>query len=134
MFVDVHQFYEKKRAILPLDCALNMVNWHPVSLMERKQVIFEKALFYFTLILCAVDYLNHADAIKLNDEERRMPTSFDLMELKNRDKLISSRYDILVNEFPFQLGIQIRYLKSLEEKMFSFSYCCRKLYNQMQVE
>ena len=96
-----------------------MDDWQPNSPMDRKQTIFENALFCFMSILCAVDHLNQADVIEPNDEERRMPTSFDLMKLKNGDELVNSRYDILVNEFLFQLGIQIGYLKSLGEKMFS---------------
>ena len=47
-----------------------------------------------------------------------MPTSFELMNLKNGDKLFNSRYDILVNEFLFQLGIRIGYLKRLGEEMY----------------
>ena len=96
-----------------------MNNLQAGSMMNRKQIIFEYALFCFASILCAVDHLNNADVIELNDEERRMPTLFDLMQLENGDDMVNSRYDILVNEFLFQLGIQIGYLKSLGEKMFS---------------
>ena len=99
------QAYENKRFMLPLDRALNMDDWQPSSSMDRRQTIFEYALFYFASILCAVDHLNHADAIELNDEERKMPMSFELMQLKNEDELVNSRYDILVNEFLFQMGI-----------------------------
>ena len=56
-------------------------------------------------ILCAVDHLNHADAVEPNDRERKMPTSLELMQLENEDELINSRYSILVNEFLFQFGI-----------------------------
>ena len=62
--------------------------------------------------------MNHADAIEPDDEERRMPTSFDLMNFKYGDELFNSGYDILVNEFLFQLGIRISYLKSLGEEKF----------------
>ena len=105
MSVDVWQAYENKRFMQPLDRPLNMDNWQPSSLMERRQTIFENALFCFASILCAVDHLNHADVIELNDEERKMPTSLELMQLKNKDELVNSRYDILVNEFLFQFGI-----------------------------
>ena len=47
-----------------------------------------------------------------------MPLSLDLMQLENGDDLVHSSYDILVNEFLFQLGIQIGYLKGVGEKMF----------------
>ena len=100
----------------PLDLPLNMDDWQPSSSMERRQTIFENALFSFVSILCALDHLNHTDAIELNDEERKMPTSLELMQLKNKDKLFSSRYDILVNEFLFQFGIRIDYLKKWERK------------------
>ena len=86
--------------------------------MDKKQTIFENALFCFASFLCAVDHMNHVDAIEPDDEERRMPTSFDLMKLKNGDKLFNSRYDILVKKFLFQLGIRISYLKSLGEEMY----------------
>ena len=118
VFVNVWQAYENKRFILPLDRALNMDDWQPFSLTDRKQTIFENALFCFMSILCAVDHLNHSNAIEPNDEERNMPTSFDLMQLENGDELVNSRYNILVNEFLFQLRIQIGYLKELGEKTF----------------
>ena len=54
--------------------------------MERRQTIFENALFSFVSILCAVDHLNHADAVEPNDEERKMPTSSELMQLKKRGR------------------------------------------------
>ena len=95
----------------PLDLPLNMDDWQPSSSTERRQTIFENALFSFASILCAVDHLNHADAIELNDEERKMPTSLELMQLKNEDELVNSRYSILVNEFLFQFEIRIDYLK-----------------------
>ena len=94
-----------------LDLPLNMDNWQPSSSTERRQTIFENALFSFASILCAVDHLNHADAVEPNDKERKMPTSSELMQLENEDKLVNSRYVILVNEFLFQFGIQIDYLK-----------------------
>ena len=118
MFVDVHQFYENKKSLLPLGCALNMDDWQPTSSMERKQSIFEYALFSFTLTLCALDHQNHINTIEPNDEERKLPTMFDLMQLENGDELVNSRYDILVNEFLFQIGIRIGYLKDVGEKMF----------------
>ena len=73
VFVDVRQFYQSKRCLLPLDRALNMDDWQPTSSTDRKQAIFENALFSLASILCAVDHLNHADAIELNDEQRKMP-------------------------------------------------------------
>ena len=89
----------------PLDLPLDMDNWQPSSWTERRQSIFENALFSFASILCAVDHLNHADAVELNDEERKMPTSLELMQLENKDEVINSRYSILVNEFLFKFGI-----------------------------
>ena len=68
-------------------------------------MIFGNALFSFASILCAVDHLNHTDVIEPNDEERKMPMSLELMQLKNKDELVNSRYDIIVNEFLFQFGI-----------------------------
>ena len=103
--MDVRQAYENKRFVQPLDLPLNMDDWQPSSLTERRQTIFENALFSFASILCAVDHLNHADVIELNDEERKMPTSLELMQLENEDELVNSRYDILVNKFLFQFGI-----------------------------
>ena len=88
--MDVQQAYENKRFMQPLDLPLNMYDWQPSSSMERRQTIFENALFSFVSILCALDHLNHTDAIELNDEERKMPTSLELMQLKNKDKLFSS--------------------------------------------
>ena len=121
MSVDVQQAYENKRFMQPLNLPLNMDDWQPSSSMERRQTIFENALFSFASILCAVDHLNHADAIKPNDEERKMPTSSELMQLENEDELVNSRYDILVNEFIFQFGIRIDYLKKMGEEMFPHS-------------
>ena len=95
----------------PLDLTLNMDNWQPSSSMERRQTIFENALFSFASILCAVDHLNHADAIESKDEVRKMPTSLEFMQLENEDELANSRYDIIFNEFLFQFGIRIDYLK-----------------------
>ena len=118
VLIDIRQFYENKRAILPLDRALNMDDWHPSSSMHRKQTIFEYALFCLVMTLCAINHMNHADSIEPNNEERRMPTSFELMNLENGDELVNSRYDILVNEFLFQLGVQIDYLKKLGEEMY----------------
>ena len=77
--MDVQQAYENKRFVQPLDLPLNMDNWQLSSSTERRQTIFENALFSFALILCAVDHLNHANAIELNDEERKMPTSLKMM-------------------------------------------------------
>ena len=105
MSMDMRQAYENKRFMQPLDLPLNMDDWQPSSLTERRQTIFENALFSFVLILCAVDHLNHADAIEPNDEERKMPTTLELMQLENEDKLVNSRYDILVNELLFQFRI-----------------------------
>ena len=85
----------------PLDLPLNMDDWQPSSSTERRQTIFENALFSFASILCAVDHLNHANVIEPNDEERKMPKSLELMQLENKDELFHSRYDILVNEFLF---------------------------------
>ena len=116
--MDMRQAYENKRFMQPLDLPLNMDDWQPSSLTERRQTIFENALFSFVLILCAVDHLNHADAIEPNDEERKMPTSLELMQLENEDKLVNSRYDILVNELLFQFRIWIDYLKKMGEEMF----------------
>ena len=82
-----------------------MDDWHPSSPMDREKTIFEYALFCFVMTLCAIDHMNHTDGIEVNDEERGMPTSFELMNFKSRDELVNSRYDILVNEFLFQLGI-----------------------------
>ena len=122
MSVDVQQAYENKRFMQPLDPALNMDGWQPSSSTHRRQMIFQNALFCFASILCAVDHLDHADAIESNDEERKMPpTSFELMQLESGDELVNSRYNILVNEFLFQFGIQIKYLKEVGEKMFSES-------------
>ena len=103
--MDMQQAYENKRFMQPLDLPLNMDDWQPSSSMERRQTIFENALFSFASILCAVDHLNHTNAIELNDKERKMPTSLELMQLENEDELVNSRYDILVNEFLFQFGI-----------------------------
>ena len=103
--VDVRQAYENKRFMQPLDLPLDMDDWQPSSLTERRQTIFENALFSFALILCAVDHLNHTDAVEPNDEERKMPTSSELMQFENEDELINSRYAIFVNEFLFQFGI-----------------------------
>ena len=50
-----------------------------------------------------------------------MPTSLELMQLKNEDELINSRYSILVNEFLFQFGIRIDYLKKMGEEIFPHS-------------
>ena len=69
-----------------------MDNWHPGSLMHRKQTIFEYGLFCFVTTLCAVDHMNHANAIEPNDEERRIPTSFELMNLKNGDSISDTTY------------------------------------------
>ena len=118
VLVNVRQVYENKRSLLPLNHALNMDDWQPTSSTYRKQTIFEYALFCFMLIVCTVDHLNHANAIEPNDEERKLPTSLDLMQFENGDGLVNSRYDILVNEFLFQLGFRIDYLKRLGEKMF----------------
>ena len=103
--MDMWQAYENKRFMEPLDKALNMDDWQPSSSTQRRQTIFENALFCFALTLCAVDHLDHANAIEPNDDERKMLTSFELMQLKNGDELVNPRYDILVNEFLFQLGI-----------------------------
>ena len=81
----------------PLDLPLDMDDWQPSSSTERRQTIFENALFSFASILCTVDHLNHTDAVKPNKMERKMPTSLELMQLKNEDELINSRYSILVN-------------------------------------
>ena len=116
--VDMRQAYENKRFMEPLDRALNMDNWPPSLLTHRKQAIFENALFCFASTLCAVDHLDHADAIEPNKEERKILMSFELMQLENGDELVNPRYDILVNEFLFQLGIQIEHLKELREKTF----------------
>ena len=121
MSMDMQQAYENKRFVQPLDLPLNMDDWQPPSSMERRQTIFENALFSFASILCAVDHLNHADAIEPNDKERKMPTSLELMQLENEDKLVNSRYDILVNEFLFQFGIRIDYLKKMGEETFTDS-------------
>ena len=43
------------------------------------------------------------------------------MQLESGDELVNSRYDILVNEFLFQFGIRIKYLREVGEKMFSES-------------
>ena len=43
--VDVRQAYENKRFMRPLDLPLDMDNWQPSSSMERRQTIFENALF-----------------------------------------------------------------------------------------
>ena len=75
----------------PFNLPLNMDDWQPSSSMERRQTIFENALFSFASILCAVDHLNHAIAVEPNDEERKMPTSLELMQLKNEDELVNSR-------------------------------------------
>ena len=119
--LDVRQAYENKRFMQPLDLPLDMDDWQPSSSTERRQTIFENALFSFVSILCAVDHLNHADAVEPNDGERKMPTSLELMQLKNEDELINSRYSILVNEFLFQFGIRIDYLKKMGEEMFPHS-------------
>ena len=121
MSMDMRQAYENKRFMQPLDLPLNMDDWQPSSSTERRQTIFENALFSFASILCAVDHLNHANAIEPNDEERKMPTSLELMQLENEDELFNSRYDILVNEFLFQFGIQIDYLKKMGEETFPHS-------------
>ena len=118
VLVDVRQFYENKKAILPLDHTLNMDDWHPSSLMDREKTIFEYTLFCFAMTLCAIDHMNHTDGIEVNDEERGMPTSFELMNLESGDELVNSRYDILVNEFLFQLGIRIDYLRRLGDEMY----------------
>ena len=102
--VDIQQAYENKRFIEPLYWALNMDDWQPSSLTHRKQTIFENALFCFASTLCAVDHLDHADVIELNDEERKIPMSFELIQLENGDELVDPRYDILVNEFHFPVG------------------------------
>ena len=95
-----------------------MNDWEPTSWAGRKRTIFEYALFSFASILCAVDHMNHADAIELNEKEKTAPTSFELMQLENGDELVNSRCDILVNEFLFQFGVRIKYLKTVAEKMF----------------
>ena len=119
VLVDVRQFYENKKAILPLDRALDMDDWHPSSPMDREKTIFEYALFCFVTTLCAIDHMNHADGIEVNDEEeRRMPSSFELMNLEGGDELVNPRYDILVNEFLFQLGVRIDYLRGLGDEMY----------------
>ena len=61
--MDVLQAYENKRFMQPLDLPLDMDDWQPSSLTERRQTIFENALFSFVSILCAVDHLNHTDAV-----------------------------------------------------------------------
>ena len=94
----------------PLDRPVDMDDWQPSSSTERRQTIFENALFSFVSILCAVDHLNHADAVEPNDEEKKMPTSSELMLLENEDELVHSRYAILVNKFLFQVRIRIDYL------------------------
>ena len=119
--LDMRQAYENKRFMQPLDLPLDMDDWQPSSSTERRQTIFENALFSFASILCAVDHLNHADAVEPNDGERKMPTSLELMQLENEDELINSRYSILVNEFLFQFGIRIDYLKKMGEEMFPHS-------------
>ena len=119
--LDVRQAYENKRFMQPLDRPVDMDDWQPSSSTERRQTIFENALFSFASILCAVDHLNHADAVEPNEEEKKMPTSSELMLLENKDELINSRYTILVNEFLFQFGIQIDYLKKMGEEMFPHS-------------
>ena len=119
--VDMRQAYENKRFMQPLDLPLDMDNWQPSSSTERRQTIFENALFSFASFLCSVDHLNHADAVKPNDEERKMHTSSELMQLENEDELVNSRYAILVYEFLFQFGIQIDYLKKMGEEMFPHS-------------
>ena len=135
--MDVRQAYENKRFMQPLDLPLNMDDWQPSSLMERRQTIFENALFSFASILCAVDHLNHANAIELNDKERKMPMSLELMQLENKDELFNSRYDILVNEFLFQFGIRIDYLKKMGKETFPDSKpslwdMCMLLYKLMR--
>ena len=119
VYVEVRQAYENKRFMQPLDLPLDMEDWQPSSLMERRQIIFENALFSFASILCAVDHLNHTDAVELNDKERKMPTSSELMQLENEDELVNSRYAILVNEFLFKIRIQIDYLKKKWERKCS---------------
>ena len=118
VFVDVRQFYENKKALTPLTRPLNMKDWEPNAQTGRKQTIFEYALFSFASILCAVDHLNHADAIEPNGGEKRVPTSFELMQFENGEELVNSRCDILVNEFLFQVGVRIEHLKTMGEKMF----------------
>ena len=119
--LDMQQAYENKRFMQPFDLPLNMDDWQPSSSTERRQTIFKNALFSFASILCAVDHLNHTDAVKPNDEERKMPTSSELMQLKNEDELVNFRYAILVNKFLFQFGIRIDYLTKMGDEMFSHS-------------
>ena len=121
MSLDVRQAYENKSFMQPLDLPLDMDDWQPSSSTERRQTIFENALFSFASILCAVDHLNHADAVEPNDGDRKMPTSLELMQLENEAELINSRYSILINEFLFQFGIRIDYLKKMGEEMFPHS-------------
>ena len=71
VLINVCQFYENKKAILPLNHALNMDNWHPSSLMHRKQTILEYALFCFVMTPCAVDHMNHADLLYIHHGEWR---------------------------------------------------------------
>ena len=75
-------------------------------------------MFCFATTLCAIDQMNHADGIEVNDEERGMPSSFELMNLESGDELVNPRYDILVNEFLFQLGVRIDYLRRLGDEMY----------------
>ena len=119
----MRQAYENKRFMQPLDWAPNMDDWQLSSSTHRRQTIFENALFCFASILCAMDHLDHADAIESNDEEegKMPPSSWKLMQLESGDELVNSRYDILVNKFLFQFGIRIEYLREVGEKMFSES-------------
>ena len=69
--------------------------------MDREKTIFKYALFCFATTLCAIDHMNHTDGIEVNDEERGMPSSFELMNLESGDELVNPRYGHTCERVPF---------------------------------
>ena len=118
VWTNIKEFFNNKQVLVPSEKELNMDVWS-VSGGKKKETSFEYALFTFASCLAALDFINYYELY--SEETNDLPPSTRLKKAERCRDLGDEDSDLIVNEFLFQIGIQMDEVREEGEKLYGDS-------------